>query len=259
MTFGSLFAGIGGADLGFERAGMECRWQVEIDTFCRRVLAKHWPDVRRHDDIRTFPPAGDWQVDVIVGGDPCQGNSNAGSVWKKQHEDLGSPSRPDALWPWWRMRSALAGLGYMLSCPSDSDPVALGLSISGTACGCSLIVPTPTASQTPVKDVGRLLERRAKYREKYGNNGFGLTLAQWLAVRLYPTPVASDFRGSTGKGSRKGTLAERAAVEAGIAGRTVYPHPEFVEAVMRFPASWTELEPSETASTRSSRSSSDGD
>lgn len=35
MTVGSLFAGIGGFDLGFERAGFEIRWQVEIDPFCR--------------------------------------------------------------------------------------------------------------------------------------------------------------------------------------------------------------------------------
>ncbi len=64
--------------LGFERAGLRCVWQVEIDDFCRRVLAKHWPDVRRHDDVRTFPPAGDWQCDVICGGFPCQDISNAG-------------------------------------------------------------------------------------------------------------------------------------------------------------------------------------
>jgi hypothetical protein len=56
MTYGSLFAGIGGIDLGFDRAEMTCRWQVEIDPFCRKVLAKHWPDVRRHDDVRTWPP-----------------------------------------------------------------------------------------------------------------------------------------------------------------------------------------------------------
>lgn len=80
ITFGSLFAGIGGFDLGFERAGMVCKWQVEIDPFCQKVLAKHWPSVRRHDDIKTFPPTKpeEWQVDVICGGFPCQDISYAG-------------------------------------------------------------------------------------------------------------------------------------------------------------------------------------
>lgn len=79
MTFGSLFAGIGGFDLGFTRAGLRCSWQVEIDPFCRQVLARHWPDVRRHDDVRTFfPTLEDWYVDVICGGFPCQDISLAG-------------------------------------------------------------------------------------------------------------------------------------------------------------------------------------
>ena len=52
MTFGSLFSGIGGFDLGLELAGMECKWQVEIDDFCNRVLEKHWPNVRRYRDVR---------------------------------------------------------------------------------------------------------------------------------------------------------------------------------------------------------------
>lgn len=80
MTFGSLFAGIGGLDLGFERSGMSCKWQVEIDPYARRVLAKHWPDVTRHDDIKTFPPSdpSDWAVDLICGGFPCQDISFAG-------------------------------------------------------------------------------------------------------------------------------------------------------------------------------------
>ncbi|HEY1896736.1 MAG TPA: DNA cytosine methyltransferase, partial [Terracidiphilus sp.] len=51
MTYGSLFTGIGGVDLGLDRAGMECRWQVEIDDYCVKVLKKHWPDVKRYGDI----------------------------------------------------------------------------------------------------------------------------------------------------------------------------------------------------------------
>jgi DNA (cytosine-5)-methyltransferase 1 len=79
MTFGSLFAGIGGFDLGLERAGMTCKWQVEIDDYANRVLAKHWPDVPRHGDVRTFPTADrDWSVDLICGGFPCQDISLAG-------------------------------------------------------------------------------------------------------------------------------------------------------------------------------------
>ena len=79
LTFGSLFAGIGGFDLGLERAGMRCEWQVEIDPYARAVLSRHWPNVRRHEDVRTFPPPeGEWGVDVICGGFPCQDISVAG-------------------------------------------------------------------------------------------------------------------------------------------------------------------------------------
>lgn len=64
----------------------------------------------------------------------------------------------------------------------------------------------------------------------------------------YPTPTATDWKGSTGKGSRKGTLAERLATLCEADGKTVYPHPEFVEALMGFPVGWTDLEDSETLS-----------
>ena len=84
-TFGSLFSGIGGMDLGLERAGWHVRWQVEIDEYCQRVLAKHWPDVPRYRDVREV---GDelGQVDLIAGGFPCQPVANAGKRLAQQDE-----------------------------------------------------------------------------------------------------------------------------------------------------------------------------
>jgi DNA (cytosine-5)-methyltransferase 1 len=81
MKFLSLFTGIGGIDLGLERAGMKCVAQVEIDPFCRAVLAKHWPDVPRFNDVRKFNRSCiDENVDLIAGGFPCQDVSTAGSM-----------------------------------------------------------------------------------------------------------------------------------------------------------------------------------
>lgn len=96
----SLFSGVGGFDVAAERAGMEVIGQCEIDPFCRKVLAKHWPDVARWDDVRSVgvgrsadhergephdaqadSAAAQWDgpgVDLVVGGFPCQDVSVAG-------------------------------------------------------------------------------------------------------------------------------------------------------------------------------------
>ena len=77
LTIGSLFSGIGGLELGLEWAGLgPVVWQCEINPFCREVLAKHWPNVTRFEDVsrpRNWP-----HVDLICGGFPCQDVSAAG-------------------------------------------------------------------------------------------------------------------------------------------------------------------------------------
>lgn len=82
MKFLSLFAGIGGFDLGLERAGMECVGQVEIEPFCQKVLAKHWPNVWRWNDVKTLTDelvkTHCGTVDLLCGGVPCQPASVAG-------------------------------------------------------------------------------------------------------------------------------------------------------------------------------------
>lgn len=100
LTVGSLFSGIGGLDLGLERAGMKVIWQSEIDPYCNKVLKKHWPEVPNHGDIKQI----DWQTierpNVICGGYPCQPFSTAG---KRRGTD-----DPRHLWPW--VRTAISEL-----------------------------------------------------------------------------------------------------------------------------------------------------
>lgn len=96
MNVLSLFSGIGGIELGLERAGMTTVGQVELDPYCRQVLERHWPEVPRHHDVRTAvrwwrstvrPP-----VDLVAGGFPCQPFASQGLGLGAGDERWG--------WPW---------------------------------------------------------------------------------------------------------------------------------------------------------------
>ena len=94
LTVGSLFSGIGGLDLGLERAGMEVIWQSEIDPYACKVLSKHWPKVPNYGNIKDIEWGNTVRPDVICGGYPCQPFSLAGRRAGQDDERH--------LWPWVR-------------------------------------------------------------------------------------------------------------------------------------------------------------
>lgn len=76
LTVLDLFSGIGGISLGLEATGgFRTICFCEIEPFPRAVLAKHWPGVPIHDDVRTLTGV---TAEVITAGFPCQDLSFAG-------------------------------------------------------------------------------------------------------------------------------------------------------------------------------------
>jgi len=113
ITFGSLFAGVGGLDLGLERAGMRCKWQVEINEYSTKVLEKHWPNVTRFRDVRDCGKENLERVDLVCGGFPCQPVSTDGKgageldhrwLWPEFHRILCE------IRPKWMLAENVAGL-----------------------------------------------------------------------------------------------------------------------------------------------------
>lgn len=97
LTHGSLFSGIGGFELGAERAGIPTIWNCEIDEHKRKILRRHFPQTIQYEDITTMenPP----YVDIISGGFPCQDISQAQSKFKNDKtKDYGTHGQRSGLW-----------------------------------------------------------------------------------------------------------------------------------------------------------------
>jgi len=88
VTHGSLFSGIGGIDLGFEWAGIETKWQVEIDDYCQKLLSLRFPHTKKFTDVRRVDSHNLEKVDIISGGFPCPAFSQAGKQGGFEQDNL---------------------------------------------------------------------------------------------------------------------------------------------------------------------------
>ena len=59
-------------------AGFSHRFFCETNTYCRSVLSRHWPDVPTYEDVRNLNASAIPDIDVLVGGFPCQDVSCSG-------------------------------------------------------------------------------------------------------------------------------------------------------------------------------------
>lgn len=230
-TFGSLFSGIGGMDLGLERAGWKVRWQVESDPYCGRVLEKHWPGVRRYEDIRSVDFRQIGRVDLIAGGFPCQPVSLPGK----------RAGNADDRWLWPEFRRSI-----------------------------SVLRPRHALIENVPGLLSRGMEKSLETWPRSGiwRNGRLFPRAPWVlhthakGCSLWPTPTKRDGRTVKGGRDRKRAPTSGKSLTQTLGEMFGWPpgrvHPSFLEWLMGFPAGWTETADSETPSCRKSRNSSEG-
>lgn len=190
MKVGSLFSGIGGFDLGLERAGMQVVWQVENDPFCNKVLAKHWQDVQRFGDIKDCGKHNLEPVDLICGGWPCQPFSVAGKQRGAADDRYLWPEViriVEALRPTWFLGENVPGIIRM-----DLDNVLIDLDNAGYAAkpisipACGLGAPH-RRERVFVVAYGGLSKQQRRNKEAYGQR-------QRKSSRREPSPYGGEAR-----------------------------------------------------------------
>ena len=255
LTVGSLFSGIGGLDLGLERAGMKVIWQSEIDPYCNKVLKKHWPKVTNHGNIKDINWGNVERPDVICGGYPCQPFSTAG---KRRGTD-----DPRHLWPW--VRDAISALrpSYAILENVRGHLSMGGLQVIGelaeigydaewrvvSAAGMGaphrreriIIVayPNDTRGRTPDSDMEQQRAQGKQERQAViSRHGVSDAVQKW------PTPQANDAKNPYARVREfsQATMLGEAVLNADPLTAGGKLNPMWVEWLMGFPLGWTDLE-----------------
>lgn len=208
LKIGSCFAGIGGFELGLERAIPNSRtiWQVEQNEFCQSILKKHWKDAIIYDDVRTVGSHNLEKIDLLCAGFPCQDISIAGNqkgIYDSEKSSL-----------YWELFRIIGELRPRVICLEN---VANVLSVGGSAVIASLTSIGYCCEWTVVrsgKDFGAPHNRKrwfcvaysnlsrdkatakiSEFMEKRGSFENGIMSRSESVSALWNNKRASDWRG----------------------------------------------------------------
>lgn len=213
FTFGSLFSGIGGIDLGLERTGMKCLWQVENNRFCQKILTKHFWNTLKFSDVKEFNNLISSQA-----GSLAKMSQSPGSEQGLVDQEAGSG------------QSSLGAFAYYdrdtRSWKTFQDSFLVGLDeFSGTWPKAGTMRSGIVYQQPPlVPDV----------------SVFGSS--------FWPTITASEWKGSSKNRFKGSQFLRRDKLSSALRQNSkslTHLNPNFAEAYGGFPTGWTELKPSE--------------
>jgi len=254
-TIGSLFSGIGGLELGLEWAGLgRVTWQVEKDAYCRQVLAKHWPDAVRYEDVRAVGAHNLSRVDVLCGGFPCQDISIAGKgaglsgarsgLWS-EYARIIRELRPRIVVVENVSALVVRGLDRVLCDLAASGYDAVWFHLRASDVG----APHLRERLFIVAYADGVRESQSQGASKKSGDGLATAAKHWATPTVNGASTNSSAPPSQRKRRCKGT-----AVEAG-ASRELPLNPAWVECLMGFPEGWTAAGPQRKAkpSTRGNR------
>jgi hypothetical protein len=256
LVHASLFSGIGGFDLAAEWMGWDNLFHCEWNPFGQRVLKHHFPNSISYNDItKTNFSIHRGQVDILTGGFPCQPYSLAGKRLGKEDERHLFPEMLRAIQevqPRWIVGENVLGIvnwggGWY------SKRCKLSWKLRGTKYKRMYfqllvkthhikeiefgLLPTPNATRINIPTI----EEVNKRKEIYGGKTRGMYLTHFLTMGMLPTPTLQEYTNSTLPPSQinRSNLAGFLLKEGISAGSQL--NPQFVEEMMGFPESWTEL------------------